>query len=238
MSETHRNDAANISGESTSGVNLSPTQATAAQPAEVEFVRRARWLDVVPKDIRIQAGRRLVSETPAIVAGSDEADVAIRELAVALLAGCGLDGDECIDALADFMLSSEQFWDEDDIVDVVCDAMALAPLGDPCELAAHLEPFALDVVQANGVRVDVAGREVVVRKGDTSLSFLPACGDASRAVQYDQALLRLLPDVPSNLLKGAAKVMAINPEVERQTRTHPLTRALRAPFRAFSRLLG
>lgn len=41
-------------------------------------------------------GRRLVSETPAIVADSDEADVAMRELAVALLAGCGLDGDESI----------------------------------------------------------------------------------------------------------------------------------------------
>lgn len=210
----------------------------AVQPTEVDFTRRARWLDLVPKHMRIQAGRRLISETPAIIVGGDDADRAMTELAVALLAGCGLDGDECIDALAEFMLSSDELWDGNDIVEVMCSAMALAPLADPCDLATHLEYCAADVVQAIGVRVDREGDALVIRKGDTSFSFLPACSDASKAVQYEQALLRLLPDVPSNLLKAAAKVMAINPEWEQRIRPHRLMGAVPGPFRALRSLFS
>gem|GEM_PF-4181616 len=224
--------------EATPNVNLNATQANAAKPAGVDFVRRARWLDVVPKDIRIQAARRLISETPAIVAGGEEADHAMTELAVALLAGCGVNEYECIDALADFMRSSEEYWVGSDIVNVVCHAMALAPLADPCDMAMHLECYAADVVQAIGVRVDVEGGEVVIRKGGASLRFLPACSDTSKAVQYEQALLRLLPDVPSNLLKAAGRAMAINPEMERGIRARRKTQVLTGPFRALSSLFG
>jgi hypothetical protein len=218
--------------------NLNAARANAAQPADIGFPRRARWLDVVPKDIRIQAARRLISETPAIVAGSTEADHAMMDLAVALLAGCGVNEDECIDALTEFMLSSGEYWADGDILHVVCHAKALAPLADPCDMATHLEHYAADVVQAIGVRVDAEGDEVVIRKTDASLRFLPARSDTSKSVQYEQALLRLLPDVPSNLLRAAGKMMAINPKMERGIRARRLTQLLTGPFRSMSSLFG
>ena len=210
----------------------------AVQPTGVDFTRRARWLDLVPTHIRIQAGHRLISETPAIVAGGEGSDRAMTELAVALLAGCGLDVDECIGALADFMLSSGKLWNASAIGKVLCRAIELAPLADPCDMATHLEYRAAEVVQAIGVWVDVKGGALVLHKGDKSLRFLPAPSDPSKAVQYEHALLQLLPDVPSNLLKAAAKVMAINPEMERGIRAHRLMGAMPGPFRALRSLFS
>jgi hypothetical protein len=136
------------------------------------------------------------------------------------------------------MLSSGEYWADGDILHVVCHAKALAPLADPCDMATHLEHYAADVVQAIGVRVDAEGDEVVIRKTDASLRFLPARSDTSKSVQYEQALLRLLPDVPSNLLRAAGKMMAINPKMERGIRARRLTQLLTGPFRSMSSLFG
>ena len=169
------------------------------------------WIEQVPLELRIEAGRIVVAAATPAVAGKG-GHPATFKVACNLATQCGLPYVSTLELMQEFNLKCTPPWSLPELEHKCADAVKASADPPPNAVGAGLVSVATAVVKALGVLVTQDGSELVLSKGSES-ERCRAGGSEKSVKRVFIALMKLLPEVSKSVLSAAAESFVADPPV-------------------------
>jgi hypothetical protein len=169
------------------------------------------WIEQVPLELRLEAGRVVVAAATPAVAGKG-GHPATFKVACNLTTQCGLPYVCTLELMQEFNLKCTPPWSLSELEHKCADAVKASADPPPNAVGAGLVSVATAVVKALGVLVTQDGSELVLSKGSES-ERCRAGGSEKSVKRVFIALMKLLPEVSKSVLLAAAESFVADPPV-------------------------
>ena len=182
-------------------------------------VTAANWLEQVPLELKVEAGRFAISEAELAVSG-DGGHPATFKVACALAIRCGLPYEQVLELMQEFNQHCTPPWSPQELEHKCADAIRLFESAPTKDVGAGLVPVARAVVESLGVSASQLGNELVLTKGKKVEKFRSGSSDRSEK-RVLAGLMKLLPEVPKGVLFAAASALIEEPPVTESDDLNP-----------------
>ena len=169
------------------------------------------WIEQVPLELRIEAGRIVVAAATPAVTGKG-GHKATFKVACNLAIQCGLPYESALELMQEFNLKCTPQWALSELEHKCADAVKASADPPPNAVGAGLVSVASAVVKTLGVLVTQEGSELVLSKGSESERCRAGSSDKS-VKRVFIALMKLLPEVSKSVLSAAAESFVADPPV-------------------------
>ena len=168
------------------------------------------WMALVPMSLRLDAAEAVLASAAKPQPGKSVPDIA--NLASDLVLRCGLPPADASPLLQ--MFSREACtppWQVGDIECSLDEAASLLPEVSSSIFGSGLVHSAAEVLDALGLVVTGSEEEVILRRGQREARFTANSKQKQLTAQFGNGLKQLFADLPDELVRAAAKVLALEP---------------------------